>query len=360
MIIKKIYDFLNSYAPFTFQESWDNSGLQIGNLNNKVNKAILTLDVTLETVIEAEKLGAQLIISHHPLFFKPLKNIDFSNNLLRIAINNDISIISNHTPLDMVPEGVSFSLAKKLNLQNLKVLTPIKDKFFYKLFFNVPIGMENKILNNIFSEGVGEYIYYKNCAFETFGEGRFLPKDNGRTPHIKSSKPYKEGKLEIIIRKDRVDWVINKLREIHPYDELSFDMIEEAINPLNIGYGVVGDYSSPKKLSLLLDDMKESLGLSKIRYIGDLKKKIKKVAVVGGSGSSFIKDAVKLSVDLFISGDIKYHDALEYGDKISIIDIGHRASEEPVLISLKERMSKEFSDIEFFIYKSFGDIYRYF
>lgn len=359
MTIKKIFDLLNAYAPFAFQESWDNSGLQIGNLNNKVEKVVLSLDVTLSSVIEAKKIGAQLIISHHPLFFKPLKRIDLSNKFLKMLLESNISVISSHTPLDVVPDGVSFALGKILNLKNLKILSPLKEKFFYKIFFNVPTGLEKKILDELFSEGIGEYLYYKDCAFETFGEGRFSPKSPKGRPYISSLAPYKEGKIEVLIRKDKIDWVINKLRECHPYDEIAFDVFEEAINPLNIGYGSIGEFSSPIKLSQVIEDIKDALGLSKIRYSGDLKKKIKKVALLGGSGSSFIKEAVEKSADLFISGDIKYHDLLENSDKISIIDVGHRASEEPILISLKEMLSKEFREVEFFIYKELTDIYKY-
>ncbi|MCX7991188.1 MAG: Nif3-like dinuclear metal center hexameric protein [Proteobacteria bacterium] len=360
MIIKKIFDFLNSYAPFAFQESWDNSGLQIGDLNKKVSRALLSLDVTLDTVLEAKELGAQLIISHHPLFFKPLKCVDCSNNIVKTLLDFNISVISNHTPLDLVPKGVSFSLGMKLNLKNMRVLSPSEEKFFYKLFFNVPTGMERTILSKIFSEGVGEYLYYKNCAFETFGEGRFSVKDDeNRVPYLKASNPYKEGKIEVLVRKDRINWVIDKIRSIHPYDELAFDVFEESVNPLNIGYGAIGELSTPKKLSSVIDLVKESLGISKVRYTGDLNRKVKKVAVLGGSGSSFIKDAIRASAEVFISGDIKYHDALDYGDKISILDVGHRASEEPVLFYLKEQISKEFKEVEFFISKSFGDFYKY-
>lgn len=359
MIIRKIYDFIDSIAPFTYQENWDNSGLQIGDLNNKVSKIILSLDVTLDMVLEAEKMGVNLIISHHPLFFKPLKFIDLSKKILKIIIKNNITVISNHTPLDMVPDGVSFSFAKKLNLNNLDVLVPLQNNNFYKLFFTIPTGMESSLLNKIFSEGVGEYLFYKDCAFETFGEGRFKKKNSDRKSYIENLSPYKEGKLEILVRKDRLEWVIEKLRQFHPYDELAFDVFEEKFTPLNIGYGVVGTLSKPKNLSEFIEDVKDILGISKVRFIGDLKKKVKKIAVMGGAGSSFIKDAIRVSADLFISGDIKYHDALEHGDKISILDVGHRASEEPVLFELKEKLSQEFGNLKFFVYKSFGDFFKY-
>lgn len=356
--VREIYDLLNYYAPFFYQEDWDNSGLQIGNKNTKVKRVLLSLDVTYNVVLEAKKIGAQLIVSHHPLFFKPLPHIDTSNPLIKMLIEENISVISSHTPLDLVPDGVSFYLASLLKLNNKRMLSPLKSSKFYKLFFFLPTGSERSILNHLFSEGIGEYLFYKDCAFESFGEGRFKKKGE-RKSYIKSPIPYKEAKIELVVRKDKIDSVISKLREIHPYDELAFDVFEEAYNPINLGYGCIGELSSPMKISMIIDNLKEVLGIEKVRFIGDLKKKIKKVAIVGGSGSSFASDAQRAGAELFISGDIKYHCALEYGEKLSIIDVGHRASEEPILLQLKELFSKRFKDTDFYIYKEFGDLYKY-
>ncbi len=359
LYVREVYNYLDSIAPFVYQEDWDNSGIQIGRKDKIVKKILLTLDVTLSSVTEAEKINADLIISHHPLFFRPLRSIDISNPVISKLIKNDITVISSHIPLDLVPRGVNFYFAELLGLKNVKVLKPLEKSRFCKLFFFLPTGMERTILDKIFSEGVGEYLFYKECAFESFGEGRFKEKDLSN-PFIKSASPYKEGKIELIVRKDKINQLIDRLRDIHPYEELAFDVFDELINPLQIGYGCIGELGSSAKLSQVINRIKDLLGLDKIRFSGDLNARIKKIAFVGGTGSSFMKDAVQQGADLFISGDIKYHDLLDYGEKIAIADVGHRASEEPVLFSLKEQLEKRFKNLEILVYKEFADIYKFY
>lgn len=357
--VKEIYDAINDIAPFCYQESWDNSGLQIGDFNNEVKGILIALDITDVAVKEAVNFKANLIISHHPLFFKPLRYINRSDKILERIIVNNINIISTHTPLDVVPEGVSFAFAELLSLENKKFLSPLMDTKFYKVSFFVPKEVENKILEVIFQKGIGEFNRYKNCAFTTKGFGHFQPK-SGAKPYIKQGKSFEENKLEFIVRKDKLQKVIDDIKNHHPYDEVAIDVYEEVINPVELGYGVVGDLKKTKKLHHLLEDVKNILGIDKIRFCGDLNAKVKKVAFCGGSGASFIGDAIKNGAHVYLTGDIKYHDMLENYSNIILCDVGHRASELPVLKILKDNLEKAFDGIAIATHIENNNFYKYF
>lgn len=357
--VRDIYNVINEFAPFVFQEEWDNSGLQIGSLHAKTRRALLVLDVTKEAVEKAVEYKIDLIISHHPLIFKPLKCIDFSNSIINLLSTNDINVISAHTSLDAVYDGVSYQLAKLLGIDNLAVLSPKKESKYCKLSFFLPTGYETPLLKKIFDLGVGEYNFYKDCAFESVGEGRFIEKREAK-PFIESFKIYKEAKIELIVRVDKLAFCINTLKEFHPYQEVAFDVFPEVINPISIGHGCVGNLKVSKKLSQLINICKEKLGVTTVRYTGDLNKKIKRVAVCGGSGGSLIVDAINAGADVYITGDLKYHEVLENKDKISIIDVGHRASEQPVLNKIEEILKARFKNLKIYQFIEHKDFFSYY
>jgi len=354
--VRDVYNVINSFAPFVLQEDWDNSGLQIGSFKNCVSKVLLSLDITERAVEVAIEVGANLVISHHPLFFRPLKRLDFSDPLLSLLVENRINVISSHTPLDVVPDGVSFSLAEKLELDEVKILCQKTDSQYYKLIFYLPSGYEKKVLSSLFDEGVGEYHFYKDCAFETFGEGRYKEK-SGANPFIKAENIFKESKVELIVRKDKLTSCLDKLKAVHPYQEVAFDVFQEAINPLNLGYGCVGVLKKTKKLSHFIEQCKAQLGLDNVRYVGDLNTKIKKVALCGGSGGSFVRDAIMSGADLYVTGDLKYHEVLENMNKIAFLDIGHRASELPVLQKLEFRIKEAFKKLKVYHFVEYKDFF---
>lgn len=356
---KDIYNVIDRFAPFVLQEEWDNSGLQFGSLKKKVKKVFLALDVTEAAVKVASELRVDIIISHHPLFFRPLKRIDLNNILLSTLFENNITVISSHTPLDVVPNGVSFALANKLELDDIKILTNKTDSKYYKLMFNLPSGYSKKVLDGLFDNGVGEYHLYNNCAFESFGEGRYSEK-SGAKPFLKVNSVFKESKVELIVRKDKLYECIGKLKTVHPYQEIAFDVFHEAVTPVDLGYGCVGELKRPRKLSQLIERCKKRLGIDKVRCVGDLNKSIKKVALCGGSGSSFISDAVMSGADVYITGDLKYHEILENIDKIAFIDIGHRASELPVLSTIEKLLQENFEELTLYHFVEYKDFFNYY
>lgn len=201
------------------------------------------------------------------------------------------------------------------------------------------------------------FINTETVFFTTCGIGNFKPKESSN-PFIKSEK-FNENKVEFIVRKDKIFECLNNLKEHHPYEEIAFDVFEEKFNPVELGYGVVGSLSHHKKLHQVLTEIKKSLGISNLRFKGDLNKKIKNIAVCGGSGSSFIKKAISVKADLYITGDIKYHEMLEYHQYLTIVDIGHRASEQPILNILKSRLERKFNNITINVFLENNDFFQY-
>lgn len=355
--VKDIYDVINSFAPFILQESWDNSGLQIGNFEDKVKNPIICLDVTKEAVKTAIKYDSNLLISHHPIFFKPLKFINRSDKLIDGLLTKNINVLSVHTNLDVIPDGVSFCLAAKIGLKECRMLVPLPEQKFFKVSFFITEEKKEEVLNQILTDGVGEFLRYRNCAFTTKGIGQFQVKDKAK-PFVEKEK-FSEEKVEFIVRKDKIDECLSKLKEVHPYDEVAFDVFEEKVSPVELGYGVIGKYNISKKLHIVLEEIKNFLGIDKIKFKGDLNKKIKTVALCGGSGSSFIINAIKGGADLYITGDLKYHEVLEHADRIALADVGHRASEIPVLDMLKNELERNFKKMSFRVFIENSDFYQY-
>lgn len=357
--VRNIYEVLDHFAPFVLQEEWDNSGFQFGSLEKPVSAVLLALDVTEDAVKAASKVKADLIISHHPLFFRPLKSINFSDSVISLLSRGEISVISSHTPLDLIPQGVSYTLAKCLDLEEIKVLVPKRDSKYCKLSFFITPGYEKGVLEQLFDNGVGEYNLYNHCAFAAYGEGRFQEKE-GASPFVKSANLFKEMKVELLVREDKLISTVEKLKEIHPYDEVAFDVFQEKINTVSMGYGCIGTLQRAKKLSHFLEDCKMKLGLSKVRFVGDLNGKIKKVALCGGSGGTFIHDAIRAKADVYLTGDLKYHELLENRGSISFVDVGHRASELPVLGTLKDLLINKFQTLKIYQFVEHKDFFSYY
>lgn len=331
MIIKEITDFIESLAPVQLQESYDNAGLIIGDKNTAINQILLCLDVTENIVDEAIDKKCQLIIAHHPLIFKGIKKINGYNSIEKIiikAIKNNIAIYAVHTNLDNVINGVNSVLAEKLGLKNHRSLQPKKD-IFRKLVFFCPVIHADRVRKVIFEAGAGQIGNYDSCSFNTEGEGSFKAMENANPFVGEPGKLHfeKEIRIETIYPFYIENKVIEALLQSHPYEEVAYDIYKLENYFLQIGSGIIGEIDETDELNFLLQ-VKNISNCKCIRHSELLNKKIKKVAICGGSGSFLIKDAIAAKADIFISGDIKYHDFFEAENKILIADIGHYESEQ--------------------------------
>jgi len=329
--IKNIINIIETYAPVSYQESYDNAGLTIGDANATVESVLVCIDITEAIVDEAIAKGAGLIISHHPLIFSSIKKITGSNYVERCiikAIQHSIAIYSAHTNLDAVLNGVNAKIAEKIGLINLQCLQPLAGDLL-KLVTYVPETHASNVQSKLFEAGAGNIGNYESCSFNVKGEGTFKGNENSNPFVGEKGKLHHEAEImiETILPKHLENKVIDALIKAHPYEEVAYDIYQlENTNP-QVGIGLVGELAEEVSESLFLERIKTIFNVKCLRHTALLSKSIKRIAVCGGSGSSFLKHAIRNNADVFISGDFKYHEFFNAENKIVIADIGHYESE---------------------------------
>jgi dinuclear metal center YbgI/SA1388 family protein len=345
----KIHDLvkpLEEFAPPYLQESYDNSGLLIGNSEAEVSGTLITLDVTEEIVLEAIQKKCNLIISHHPVIFKGLKSITgrtMTERIVEAAIKNDIAFYAIHTNIDNVYNGVNALLCDKLGLKNTRILAP-KKELLRKLVTFCPVNDAEKVRQALFESGAGHIGNYDHCSFNTSGTGSFRGSDD-TNPYVgeKGKLHYEnEIRIETIYPVYREKNVLNALFSNHPYEEVAYDIYLLANEFNRVGAGMIGELETEIEETEFLRLIKEITNSRIIKHSGFLKKKIKHVAVCGGSGSFLINEAKSAGADIFITGDVKYHEFFETDNKMIIADIGHYESEQFVKELIYHILNKNF------------------
>lgn len=331
MKIRDIVQYLESFAPPSLQESYDNAGLLTGDSNWECTGIICTLD-TLEAVVEeAVENGCNLIVSHHPVIFKGLKKINGKNYVERTiikAIKNDVAIYAVHTNLDNVAAGVNARIADKLCLIDRKILLP-KEETLIKLYTFAPNAQAEKIRSAIFEAGAGYIGNYSECSFNAPGTGTYKPMQGSDpyTGEVGKRHEEPETKIEVIFPKYLTGKVVSALIAAHPYEEVAYDLVPLLNKFDGAGSGIIGDLKEPVAELDFLETLKKVFALSVIRHTILLKRRIQRVAVCGGSGSFLIQQAIRQKADIFISADVKYHDFFDADGQLVIADIGHGESE---------------------------------
>jgi len=332
MKLKQITAFLEKLAPLIYQESYDNSGLQIGDPGMDISGALITLDVTEEIIDEAIRKNLNLVLSHHPLLFGGVKSVTASTMVGRIilkAIRNDIAIYSAHTNLDSIKQGVNGKICEIIGLKNQKILEPVSGRL-KKLVVFVPTEHADKVREALFAAGAGFIGNYDSCSYNISGEGTFRGGEN-TTPFVgKKGELHREAevRIETVFPEHEKGRVITAMLQAHPYEEVAYDIYPIENKYPEIGMGMIGDLEHPVSETEFLLELKESFHAGVIRHSSLLGKEIKRVAVCGGAGSSMLRSAIAGKADIFISGDFKYHQFFDAENKILIADIGHFESEQ--------------------------------
>jgi dinuclear metal center YbgI/SA1388 family protein len=342
MRVINIVQLFDDWAPKWIAWEKDNVGLQVGNKQNKVTKILVTLDVTKQIVNEAISQKAELIVSHHPLLFRPPSAIIASDPvgelILRLA-EHKISLFSAHTNLDFAQGGVSIALAELLGLKNIRFLTPLKNSIA-KIVVFVPVGHEERVRNAMTQAGAGVIGNYSSCSFATKGTGSFYG-SNASNPFLGKHGNFEsaeEIRLEMIVPRPIVSSVVAALKAVHPYEEPAYDIyFIENTNP-NFGMGALGTLPKPQPLSFFLKSMKRTLGIGALRYTGSLTRKIQNIAVCGGAGSDLLPDAIAAKADVFVTADMRYHSFQKADDTIVVIDAGHWETEQVILKPIAARL----------------------
>jgi len=344
--IAEIASLLGELVPLAYQEPYDNSGLQVGDMQMETESVILTLDITGEIIDEAIENGSGLVISHHPVIFDGLKKITGGSKTEKIlvkAIKNNIALYSAHTNLDVIPGGVSFRLAQKLGLRNQIPLVPLSGQLA-KIAFFTPASHVEIVRVAMYNAGAGHIGNYDHCSFNTPGTGTFRAGETTNPFSGSRGEEHSEEeiKTEMIMPRHLVQGVIRAMTAVHPYEEVAFDVYYLENKLPGAGMGVIGELDNQLDPDKFLDLLRNSIGLNGLRYSRGTGKAISKVAICGGSGSSLIGTAVKSGADAFVTGDIKYHTFLDAEDTILLADIGHYESEKFSLEILYEIITKKF------------------
>jgi len=332
MLLKDVCKGLETFAPLPLQEQWDNSGLIVGDPAKIVNNALICFDITEKVLNEAINEGYDLVISHHPMVFKGLKKFNGSNETERLvikAIRNDIAIYAAHTSFDNAEGGVSYLLGKKLGLEKMKTLAPQKDSLS-KLIVFCPESFCETIRDVMFSNGGGQIGDYDSCSFSLKGEGTFRANEscNPFVGKVGEMHHEKEQRIEIVVPNMLLSKVISAMIKAHPYEEPAYDIIALKNSWKQSGSGVLGTLPKAESEANFLSRVKEKLGCKIIRHSDFLGKPIKKVAVCGGSGAFLISTALANNADVFITGDVKYHDFSLAENNMLIADAGHYETEQ--------------------------------
>lgn len=347
MQVRDITNHIESFAPLSYQESYDNAGLQIGHPDQEIRGVLICIDVTDEVIKEAIRLEANLIISHHPLIFSGLKKLTGSNYTERMvieAIRQNLSIYTAHTNLDAVHEGVNHKIGEKLGLKNTGILVPVSDHL-RKLVFFIPADHAETVRQEIFKAGAGHIGAYDMCSFSASGEGTFRGSEES-DPFVGDkgtlhTEP--ELRVETIFPKEREMKITSALKRSHPYEEVAFDIYPLANKYDRVGSGGIGELEKPLDEQFFLGLLKERFSTPVIRHTNFLSKKIKRVALCGGSGSFLLAAAISSGADAFVSGDFKYHQFFDADRRILIADIGHYESEQFTKEIFYDLLTKKFT-----------------
>ncbi|WP_405605573.1 Nif3-like dinuclear metal center hexameric protein [Polaribacter sp. Asnod1-A03] len=349
MTIKNITNYIEKLAPLNYAEDFDNVGLLVGNYQTEVTNVLVTLDTLEETVDEAIAKNCNLIVSFHPIIFGGLKKLNGNSYVERVvlkAIKNDIAIYATHTALDNSKNGVSAKMCEVLGLENTQILIP-KKGIIKKLTTYVPNTKNVQELRNaLFSAGAGNIGNYDNCSFNILGEGTFRGNHNSNPTLGEKNKNHseKETQISVIFESKNEGPILKALKENHPYEEVSFEIITLENIHQNIGMGMIGEFPEEMDEKDFLLYLKKTMKTDCVRHSNLINKKIKKVAVLGGSGSFAISNAKRAGADAYVSADFKYHEFFKAENSILLADIGHYESEQFTKNLLVDYLTKKFSN----------------
>ncbi len=338
--IKDIANALEMFAPLPLQEGFDNSGLQIGLTEAEVTGVLLCLDVTEKVVDEAVMSGCNLIVSHHPLIFSPLKRITGSNYVERCvlkALANGIAIYASHTNMDSVQGGVNYRIAEKLGLQNVRILAPKGDALL-KLAVYVPVLHADVVREALFGAGCGNIGGYDSCSYNVEGFGTFRAGDGCNPFCGKVGELHKENevRVETVMPAYLKNKVVSALLKAHPYEEPAYDIYPLKNSWDSVGLGVVGDLPEERDEVDFLSEIKAKFSVGSLRHTSLSGKKVKRVALCGGSGASFADAAISAGAQVYVTGEARYHDLFNYDGRILFAVIGHYESEQYTMDIFKD------------------------
>jgi dinuclear metal center YbgI/SA1388 family protein len=346
MKLAQLIAYLESLAPLAYQEDYDNSGLIVGQPDQEITEAIISLDCTEAVVNEAIFKNCQLIIAHHPIVFKGLKKFNGKTYVERVvekAIKNNIAIYAIHTNLDNIQQGVNKKICDTIGLTNCHILSP-KTGLLKKLITFVPVAQAEEVRDALFKAGAGHIGNYSEVSFNSAGTGTFKANEHAApfvgTPGLRHQE--NEIRIELIYPAAVETQILMALFLSHPYEEVAYDLYPLTNQLQQVGSGMIGELPEPVTEEFFLKELKEKMQTRVIRHTAFTGKQVKRVAVCGGSGSFLLKQAITSGADVFVTADFKYHEFFDAEEKLLIADIGHFESEQFTVQLLYDIIKKNF------------------
>jgi dinuclear metal center YbgI/SA1388 family protein len=367
MKIKDIAEQIEKIVPLKLAQDWDNVGLLIGDAGKNVKRILLTIDITADVVAEAKKLKTDLIVSYHPVIWDGLKKIttEGPSSIVHELIRRNIAVFSIHTALDVVTGGVNDGLAEIIGIEDGKPIgdyvdNPADDN--YKLVVFVPAESLARVSNAVFAAGAGAIGNYSDCGFGTDGTGTFLPLD-GSMPSIgKKGKLEKvlEIRFETIVPAEKLDKVVTAMRKAHPYETPAFDIIKLYNSQNKFGLGRIGKLTKPLKIEQIIRRIKKHTGAEACGLIGKEKRLVKKAAVCAGSCGAIINLVIAAKADLYLTGELKHHQALAAQEAgLTCICLSHTVSERFILKKFAKQLQKQLNSTTIKISKKDADPFKW-
>ncbi len=346
---------LDAWAPPGQKADFDRVGLQVGDASAEVRGVIVALDLTPAVIQEAERVGAEMIVAHHPLLFKPVGQVTASHpvgSLVWRLARAGISFAAVHTNVDAAWGGVSFALAEQIGVGDLEILSPLSDVMRTVVTF-APESAADPVRRSMAEAGAGRVGDYAGCSFSVAGTGRFVPLAGAEPAVGTVGEPHQEAevRIEAVVPTWRVSAVRRAVAQAHPYETPVIDVYANEVRATRQGYGAIGTLAEPQPLPQFLAGVRDALGAGALRYVGDDRQSVSRVAVCGGSGLSFLPDALRAGADAFVTADVTYHRWFEALDtdgqpSISLIDAGHYETETVAEVLLADRLRQSFPDLD--------------
>lgn len=346
--LQHIIPVLEQMAPTAYAEDFDNVGLLVGNPDQKITGILVCHDALESVIDEAIREKCNLVVCFHPILFSGIKKITGKSYVERAvikAIKHDIAIYSVHTALDNHKNGVNKIMCDALGIKNPKMLVEKQD-FIYKLVTYAPLDNAGQVRKALFEAGAGNIGNYDKCSFNSKGKGTYRGNENSN-PVVGEKNELVEAaeiKIEVTFEKHLQNKILKALSESHTYEEVAYEIYQTLNKHQNIGLGMIGELETGQDEKDFLFFVKQKMQCGSIRHSEFLNKKIKKVAVLGGSGSFAIKAAIAKGADILITSDLKYHDFFQAENRIVLADIGHFESERYTKNYIHGYLTKKFAN----------------
>jgi len=346
--VSDLLQYLHDWAPPALQESYDNSGLLVGEPDTIVRGVLVSLDITEAVLDEAHAQGCNVIVAHHPIIFSGIKRFTgatYVERTVMAALRSNLVLIAVHTNLDAVGSGVNAEIARRLGLEHPRILRPMRGRL-RKLSVFVPVHAAGAVRDALFQAGSGHIGAYDECSFTTDGSGTFRAGE-GSDPHVGSvgtrhTEP--EQKLEVVVPDYAVAAAVRAMLQAHPYEEVAYDVVALENSWADVGSGMMGTLPEPMEPMEFFTMIKRQLEVPMLRYTNTGERAIQKVAFCGGSGGFLLSDAIAAGADIFITSDIKYHQFFDADGRITLVDIGHYENEQFTKALIVDKIKQKFTN----------------